>query len=799
MKNLISKSQPLICGLIFLLGTNFFSDVHAQIFIEESLERGVDFISAIELEGVALSAVDFDQDGFDDLSLASKGEVYFYKNNGGFFQVVNLDIEAPPGDITAVLWADINNDGKLDLFLCSHSGFVKLYKQEDNLQFEDISSQSGIASTATNNWGASFVDFNRDGFLDLHVCRYESWLNPPANPDIEPEVWSRLYMNNGDETFTDLTIESGLIINPSPVFLGVFPDLNNDLWPDNYSIIDRAPGNELFINNQGIFQNRTGEWNAGYAANDIMSNAVGDYNNDGFLDIYMTNSGGSSFPSYLLRNDSAEQFTDVALATGVQSLDFCWGAVWLDADNNGWEDLYFVNQFNSPNYLFLNDGGTFDDAQDQVETDAQVPSFSVAKGDFDNNGYADLFVQSKFPNRSSLLMNQFEDNHFIKITPHGTVSNAMAIGTWIKVYSGETELVHFTLCGEGFVSQNTQNHIFGLGDGISQVDSVIIWYPSGHLDSYYNLDSDTAYHFYEGETYFAEIIANQTNICEGEVLTLDAGEHASYSWNTGDSTRYIATDTSGVYTVEVSNEFGITSTASYELEIQPNPIVSVSISPNVCAGGEDAAISLTNITGVPADSVIWDNGMEGSLIDSLGIGEYSFLFTDLYGCLDSGTVVIQDPPPLAVYSNTTPEEASSANGSISIIIFGGISPYTILFDGDTVSTFIDGLAAGTYAFEVIDSNGCTDVIEVVVENTLQSNDQSRESFVVYPNPVRSELFIESNAPIAGIEVLNVLGQQVKKEVSNMSAINMSDLSDGYYTLLITFRSGQAMHAKVLKR
>jgi len=797
MKKLMSNGRTYVfAGLLSWFG--IFPDIQGQIFVEEGLLRGIDFISTIETEGVAVSAVDFDQDGDDDLSLASNGAVYFYQNDSGNFQEIDLDIQAPPEDISAILWADINNDGKLDLFLNGQSGFVKLYKQEGNFEFEDITDQSGIASTATNNWGASFVDFNRDGFLDLHLCRYAGWINPPENPDMEPELWSRLYLNNGDETFTDVTVESGLIINPSPVFQSVFPDLNNDLWPDHYSIMDRTPQNELFINDQGQFLNQTSEWNAGYAGHDIMSNAVGDYNNDGFLDIYMTNTGGGLFPSFLLKNDSAEQFIDVALATGVQSLDFCWGAVWIDADNNGWEDIFFVNQFYSPNYFFLNDGGVFSDAQDQIEINGHVPSFSVAKGDFDNDGYADLMVQSKSPDRSSLLMNQAEDNHYIKITPHGTLSNTMAIGSWIKVYSGETKLVHFTLCGEGFVSQNTQNHIFGLGEDVTQVDSVTIWYPSGHLDTYYNLSSDTAYQFYEGETFMAEITTDRPHICEGEVMTLDAGEHSSYLWNTGDSSRYISTDSMGIYTVEVSNEFGISTTASYQLEIQPNPIVSASISPNACADGEEAIISLENITGVTQDSILWDNGMEGAVIDSLSQGEYGFLFTDIYGCVDSGTVFIQDPPALAVYSAATAEEASLANGSISLAIFGGTPPYTILFEGDTASTFIDGLAAGTYTYKVIDSNGCTEHIEVVVENTLHVRVKKADTFLVYPNPVLTELYIESATPIVEINVFNSLGQHVLSDSQNTANIAVSHLSEGYYTLRISFESGQIMHAKVLK-
>lgn len=270
------KAQVIPGFLLFLIILTH-SPTSGQIFVEEGAERGLDaIVSTQTLGGSGVSSIDFDQDGDDDLTLGNNGEVLFYENIEGQFQLIDLGIETPPGEVRSVIWTDINNDGNLDLLICAQVGEIRLFKNNGELQFEDITETSGISNDSALNWGASFSDINRDGYVDLQLCRYSTAAYPPNNPSIEPHLWTRLYSNNGDETFTDVTAFSGFIIDPSPAFQGVFLDFNNDLWPDNYTIVDRAPANRLFVNNMGAFSDVTNEYGVSYPNNAFMSNSVAD-------------------------------------------------------------------------------------------------------------------------------------------------------------------------------------------------------------------------------------------------------------------------------------------------------------------------------------------------------------------------------------------------------------------------------------------------------------------------------------------------------------------------------------------
>ncbi len=461
--------------------------------------------------------------------------------------------------------------------------------------------------------------------------------------------------------------------------------------------------------------------------------------------------------------------------------------------------LFIGNRFNDPNYFFLNDQGTFTDHQDEMVLGNDVPSFSSAKGDFDNDGFYDIIIQSRPPNLPQLLINQESQNHFIKITPHGTVSNSMATGSWIKLYADGNEYVHFTLCGEGYISQNSQHLIFGLGEETTVVDSLTIWYPSGHTDAYYNLLADSTYHFYEGETYQVNVLADDTLVCLGEQVNLDAGDHLNYLWNTGETTRFISTDTAGVYSVTVTNEFGIAASNDITVEILPVPIIAQTISPNACRGDSIATISLENLLGTSADSVVWDNGMTGETIDSLFSGDYAYVFTDVNGCVTSGTASVIDPPDLLVFTNSSPEDVDQSNGSIVITIFGGVAPYVVLLEGDTVSTTITSVAAGEYTISIIDAYGCAATVDVIVDSTLGLvRNKLSDTISVYPNPTRGEVQIKSEAEIARVFVYNSTGGMLEEHAPEENSIDLENLPIGLYLLKVELANSATGYFRVIK-
>jgi hypothetical protein len=783
---------PLLSFLILLQ-----IPASGQVFVDEGIERGVDaIITAQGFSAPGVSSIDFDQDGDDDLSIGSDGNVLFYQNNDGEFQLIDLGIESPFGELQSVMWTDINNDGNLDLFLSSYFSDFRLYKNTGDMEFEDITETCGISTDVAANLGVSFSDINRDGYVDVQLCRYQVEADIPDSPSIQPELWTRLYLNNGDETFTDYTIEGGLVIDPAPAFLGVFLDFNNDLWPDNYTIIDRAPGNRLFVNCEGSFTDVTEEHGVSYSENDIMSNTVADYNNDGYLDVFMTNDAVSTF---LLKNNQGQSFNNVAPSAGVDIDVFAWGAIWIDADNDGWQDLFFGTPSYEANYFFLNDQGNFTQQGFAMQLDEEVPSFSASKGDFDNDGFYDMIIQSKAPDRSPLLMNQGNENKFIKVTPHGTVSNTMAIGSWVKVFANENEYVHFTLSGEGYISQNSQHLIFGLGAESSQVDSVTIWYPSGHSDSYFNLAVDSSYHFYEGETFQFNIASENTQVCLGDQVLLDAGEHESYLWNTGETTRFIEVDTTGNYSVAVTNQYGISASNGLDVDFHPYPIIAEAISPNACRGDSTATISLENLLDNAADSVIWQNGMTGEMIGSLFAGDYTYVFTDVNGCASSGTTSVIDPTELLVFANGNPADVGQSNGSVAVTIFGGVSPYFIIFEGDTVGSSISNLAAGEYTISVTDTYGCTVTVDVTVDSTLgAARNKLSDTISIYPNPTRGRVEIKSESKIARIFIYGSTSILEKEVALSGNSINLENLASGLYLLKVELINTDVSYFRIVK-
>jgi hypothetical protein len=780
------------------LGVCCSLESYSQAFVEQGEERGIDVIVSSQEWGAGVSTYDFNQDGYDDITLGNDNEVLFFVNDGtGNFNPVDLNVVTPNGHVKGIVWADINNDENPDLLMTGYFGDVRINKNLGNLDFEDITATTGVSMDLAFNYGISLCDVDKDGYLDIQLCRYTGWTNIPQNPSIEPERWTRLYRNNGDETFTDITVGSGMVIEPRPVFQGVFADFNNNGWPDNYAIVDRVPGNKYFENVEGDFVDITDQLDVSYPINDWMSNSVADYDNDGDLDIFMTNAG--QYSAGLMENMNGDGFVRVEDQVGLNIFYFGWGAQWIDFDNDGWQDLFFSTRSLSHNHLYLNDEGYFTDISNEMVVESNVRCYSVAKGDFNDDGFYDLMVQSRFPYRSHLLMNQEVDNHYIKVTPTGVVSNRDAVGTWLKVYSNEQTYVHFTTAGDNYISQNSQHWIFGLSEISDFVDSVEVLYPSGHQDTYYNLPVDSHYIFTEGETYFAEIQASSDTVCAGAEVTLDAGIHDHYLWSTGDTTSTITVSESGVYSVVVTNPFGLIDTTEVNIAVLEPPFIEEVVQNNLCFGEEMGAILLNNLSGTGLSSVSWSNGEVGAELDSLSAGQFSYQYTDSYGCSTSGSVTLTDPQEIQVLYNVNPETDEGQNGSIDLLVFGGTDPYTIVLNEDTVpSQTINGLVAGDYSLTIIDANGCIDQVEVSVELILGTNKVDSPNYSIFPNPTKGIFYIDFDGTITDVSVLDAGGNKVKSMKIENFTLDISDLATGLYFIKITSENNTSHFARVLK-
>ena len=492
----------------------------------------------LESNGCGCAFFDYDNDGWIDIFLLSGTRLSgappgttnrLYKNNrnGTFTDVTRQAGLESVGWANAVCIGDYNNDGYEDLF-CTYFGQNKLYRNLGNGTFKDVTKEAGLTDPRAR-WGSgcSFLDYNRDGNLDLFVANYLdfdfdkvpkpgsgvncNWKVIPVEcvPRGMPFGQHSLYRNNGDGTFTDVTKEAGLAKPwPSYGMTVVTTDLDEDGWPDIYVACDSTPS-LLFINQhdgtfkeegvaRGVALNNDGGEEAG------MGVGLGDYDLDGHLDLFKTHFAEDT--DVLYRNDGTGNFDDQTLQAklGVETRFASWGTGIFDLDNDGWPDIFFVtgsvypgvekqvpqSPSKSPRILFRNLGnGTFEEiANAGPGVTTPHSSRGCAFGDFDNDGDLDILILN-MNEPPSLLRNDLKGtHHWLKVKLVGTKSNRSAIGARVLAkYSGKVQAQE-VLSQSSFYSCNDSRLHFGLGQAAS-ADLAIHW-PSGAIEKYMDVKCD---------------------------------------------------------------------------------------------------------------------------------------------------------------------------------------------------------------------------------------------------------------------------------------------------------------------
>lgn len=443
--------------------------------------------------GGGVSLYDFNGDGWDDLSFPSaKGDsLLFFQNNQGIFE----KIEALVIDTLAtkqLLWADIDNDGDQDLYITSFQAANRLYENDGNMNLTDITTSAGFMLFPDPSYGAAFGDYDLDGFLDLYITNRSN--------GISDNYTNLLYKNNGDNTFTNVTIQTNTSDGYKVSFCASFLDINHNLFPDIYIANDRVAPNTLLLNEgNGSFSDISASSNTGIVMN-AMNVSAADYNNDSHLDIYITNTPEGNA---LFSNNGDETFTEVAVNAGVAFNQVSWGASFFDYDNDADLDLYvssFETGVGKNNGFFENlDNGTFSSIIPNGMEGDTTKSFGNAIGDFNQDGLIDIVV-SNVNAPIMLWENQTSNNNnWLKINLEGVVSNRDGIGSWIEVYTNGQKQVRYTQCGTGYLGQNSKNEHFGLGS-FTQADSVIVFWSSGEVDKLENVDANQTLYIQEQMT-----------------------------------------------------------------------------------------------------------------------------------------------------------------------------------------------------------------------------------------------------------------------------------------------------------
>jgi hypothetical protein len=407
--------------------------------------------------GYGMAWGDYDNDGHLDLYLVNSGSANkLFRNNGNgtFTDVTAAPLNSNAGGRSAV-WGDYDNDGDLDLYLVNFGSANKLFRNNGDGTFTDVT--TGALADNGNGAAAAWADYDNDGYVDLYISKE----NQP----------NKLLHNNGDGTFTDVTPATLADAGQSE---GVaWGDYDNDGDLDLY-VANLGTANKLFRNDGG--GNFT-DVSASAGVNDAFNGtgvAWGDYDNDGDLDLFLVNAQTGT--DKLFRNNGDGTFTDVSNLLPVDSGNGR-SVAWGDYDNDGDLDLYITN-FGQANKLFRNDNGTFVDATAGTPLGDTGNSRGAAWGDFDGDGDLDLYLVNSGAANKLFRNDQPAGNHWLEVKLVGTISNKSAIGARVTVVAGGVSRMQEVSGGSGFLSQNSLPIEFGLGAS-NTIDSLIVNWPSG--------------------------------------------------------------------------------------------------------------------------------------------------------------------------------------------------------------------------------------------------------------------------------------------------------------------------------
>jgi hypothetical protein len=487
----------------------------------------------IETTGAGIAFLDYDNDGWLDLFVLSGTRMdgqaphatnRLYKNNrdGAFIDVTEKAGLVRNGWAMGVTVGDYNNDGFEDIFV-TYWGQNVLYRNNGDGTFTDVTKEAGLLGPARWGTGCTFVDYDRDGHLDLFVANYVvfdprtvpqscNWKGVQVNcgpRGLEPESHI-LFHNNGNGAFTDVTEQSGIgAVTRSYGLTAVAADFDNDGWPDIYVACDSTPS-LLFRNKhdgtfaeegmeRGVALSEDGQEQAG------MGVGIGDYDLTGNLDILKTHFQGD-MPG-LYRNHGKGDFEDatVRAGLGVETRYICWGTGFLDLDNDGLPDIFTVAggvypeverifpeiPMNMPRMLFRNLGdGVFEELSERAGSGVteRLCSRGCAFGDFDNDGDLDIVIMNRNAPPSLLRNDVTGTSHWLKVLLIGVQSNRSAIGARVTLSYGGERQAQEVLAQSSYLSVCDRRLHFGLGT--ASTASMDIRWPNGNSETILKIAAD---------------------------------------------------------------------------------------------------------------------------------------------------------------------------------------------------------------------------------------------------------------------------------------------------------------------
>jgi hypothetical protein len=547
------KSPPPYPASDLHAGPAWLVDVAPQAGLKmENVNGGVDTKKyIIETTGSGVAILDYDNDGWPDIFLVNGTTLdeakekstkptshLFHNNHDGTF----TDVTRAAGlDFTGwgqgVCVGDYDNDGFDDLYV-TYYGKNRLYHNQGNGTFKEVAATAGVAGSG-KAWGTgcAFVDYDRDGKLDLLVSNYVLfdiktapkpgqgmmcvWKGTPVmcgprGLDSSPNI---LYHNLGGGKFADVSKSSGIEKTDGHYCFSVSTlDYDDDGWPDIFVACDSTPSILYHNERNGTFTDVAAE--AGVAFNEDgreqagMGSTVADYDNDGHPDIFKTNFSDDSSSLYHNTGDGTFTSTIFDAGLGLNTQYLGWGTMFLDIDNDGRPDILLVNghvypevdsahlgsSYREPRLLYWNAGqGKFKDLSQQCGPGCTQPAASrgLAIGDLWNDGRISAVVNN-MSGQPMLLVNQADNrNHWLGVITRGTQSNRDGIGAKVTILAGSHKFVEEVRSGSSYISNNDLRLHFGLGNS-QAVDGIQVRWPNGKIEMFPGTSADCFVTLIEG-------------------------------------------------------------------------------------------------------------------------------------------------------------------------------------------------------------------------------------------------------------------------------------------------------------
>ena len=490
-REIIFRYFKIIVILISLYNSSYAAD--GDQFIDITSKAGINFTHKGFMYIGGIVVADFNGDGYTDIYITNGidtlGVDYpnqLYINNGNL-TFTERALSAGVADMNEMnqgwgaVAGDIDNDGDMDIYVSNYkndffdsfSSVNKLFLNDGNANFRDVTEAAGVGDPGPST-SAAMADIDNDGFLDIYVLN---------RTQVKDDYANTLYRNNGDGTFTDITVASGTGDLGTGLAVGFF-DYDNDRFMDIY-VVNEFERDVLYHNNRdGTFTNTESVLNIPFGAG--MGVDFSDIDNDGDQDIYIAN----LWTDFLIMNNGDGTFSYDAATLPETDNTMAWGVTFFDYNNNGWEDvvngsMIWPDNYGEVNVFYLNNAdGSF------TETAA---SFGIAEGgdgrasaiaDFNNDGYMDIIMMNVLRGNPMgtpiLYINNNIDYNYITIRLQGTFSNRNGIGAKIKVEAGSSVQIKEVTAGSSFASMNTLDIGFGLMRA-AIVDKITVYWPSGNV------------------------------------------------------------------------------------------------------------------------------------------------------------------------------------------------------------------------------------------------------------------------------------------------------------------------------